>query len=75
MPRNRLVFGGLTDWSLLGTNLIPSQIESAGGRRRRGPAEALKELRSACPETPLAQRVAALVMLARRQNGLDASQR
>ena len=35
-------------------------------------AEALKELRSAFPEIPLAQRVAALVTMARRQNGLRA---
>jgi len=35
-------------------------------------AEALKELRSAFPEIPLAQRVAALLAMARRQNHLNA---
>jgi hypothetical protein len=35
-------------------------------------AEALKELRSAFPEIPLAQRVSVLLTMARRQNSLNA---
>ena len=43
----------------------------AGGSKSG--AEALKALRAAFPESPLSQRVAALVMLARQQNGQGAS--
>jgi hypothetical protein len=48
-------------------------IERIGIAAPQSGAEALKALRSAFPESPLSQRVAALVMLARRQNGQSAS--
>jgi hypothetical protein len=52
-----------------------AMVETISRAAPQSGAEALKELRSAFPETPLAQRVAALVKLARQQNGPDASQR
>jgi hypothetical protein len=53
--------------------LEQAMIERVSMAAPQSGAEALKELRSAYPESPLAQRVAALVMLARRQNGLGPS--
>jgi hypothetical protein len=50
-----------------------AMIERIGIAAPQSGAEALKALRSAFPESPLSQRVAALVMLARRQNGQSAS--
>jgi hypothetical protein len=70
--------GSATDGAAVGragASFEQTMVETVRRAAPQSGAEALKELRSAFPETPLAQRVAALVMLARRQNGLDASQR
>jgi hypothetical protein len=52
--------------------LEQAMIERVSVAAPQSGAEALRELRSAFPESPLAQRVAALMMLARRQNRLGA---
>jgi hypothetical protein len=50
--------------------LEQAMIEQVNLSAPQSGAEALKALGSAFPESPLSQRVAALVTLARRQNGL-----
>ena len=50
-----------------------AMIERINTAAPQSGAEALKALRSAFPESPLALRVAALVSLARRQNGESTS--
>jgi hypothetical protein len=60
---------GATQW--MGEGGLEQAMIARVGHMSPG-AEALKELRSAFPEIPLAQRVSVLLTMARRQNSLSA---